>query len=257
MRFVNTIIKTAESVFFAVSSTDIFSEEYVIADDPVVSSADMFSEEYILSDDPVVSVTDVGSLPLGGIFWIFVAVFALTAFVFGISRSRNAHSEPRRTAGSVGRSRIPGNPAPYDVFISFKNTSSRGGLTVDRAIAENLHKRLREEGLNVFFSEKDLRTTEFMDEIYQALDEARLLILVGTSLENINSEWVKSEWSTFFGSMKSGRKPDSQIMTVLQGISTCDLPIQLEHFESFSSREIEKAVEFAFKALGMTKNSDY
>jgi len=144
----------------------------------------------------------------------------------------------------------------YDVFISFKNTAAGGGLTVDRTIAERLYMMLRDEGLEVFFSERDLSTTAFMDEIYQALDEARLLILVGTSVEYINSEWVKSEWSTFFGSMKSGRKPDGHILTVLQGITTRDLPIQLEHFESFGANRLESAVDFAFRTLEKVKRSE-
>ncbi len=144
----------------------------------------------------------------------------------------------------------------YDVFISFKNTAPGGGLTLDRTIAERLHIMLRDEGLNVFFSEKDLSTSAFMDEIYQALDEADLLILVGTSTEYINSRWVKSEWSTFFGSIQSGRKPHGDIITVLNGISTRDLPIQLEHFESFNARDLDGAVDFAFKTLGRVKKSE-
>ena len=144
----------------------------------------------------------------------------------------------------------------YDVFISFKNTAPGGGLTVDRTIAERLHIMLREEGLEVFFSEKDLSTTAFMDEIYNALDEAKLLILVGTSIAHINSEWVKSEWSTFFGSMKSGRKPDGEIITVLQGMSTRELPIQLEHYESFRADDLGSAVDFAFRSLGRVKKSE-
>ena len=144
----------------------------------------------------------------------------------------------------------------YDVFISFKNTAPGGGFTLDRTIAERLHIKLRDEGLEVFFSEKDLSTGAFMDQIYQALDEARVLILVGTSVEHINSEWVKSEWSTFFGSMKSGRKPDGHILTVLHGVSTRELPIQLEHFESFSANDLDSAVNFTFRTLGKVKRSE-
>ncbi len=144
----------------------------------------------------------------------------------------------------------------YEVFISFKNTASGGGLTVDRTIAERLHMKLRDEGLEVFFSEKDLSSSEFMDQIYQALDEARVLILVGTSVEYVNSEWVKSEWSTFFGSMKSGRKPDGHILTVLHGITPRNLPIQLEPFESFSADDLDSAVAFTFKTLGKVRKSE-
>ena len=144
----------------------------------------------------------------------------------------------------------------YDVFISFKNTVPGGGLTVDRAIAERLHTKLRDEGLEVFFSEKDLSTTAFMDEIYQALDEANLLILIGSCSEYVLSEWVKSEWSTFFGAIKSGRKPRGEIMTVLQGMTTHQLPIQLEHYESFRADDLDSAVTFAFRSLRKVKRSE-
>ncbi len=144
----------------------------------------------------------------------------------------------------------------YDVFISFKNTAPGGGLTVDRTIAERLHMKLRDEGLEVFFSEKDLSNAAFMDQIYQALDEADLLILVGTSVDYINSRWVKSEWSTFFGSIQSGRKENGHIITVLHGITTRDLPIQLEHFESFGANDLDNAVEFAFRTLGKVRKSE-
>lgn len=141
----------------------------------------------------------------------------------------------------------------YDVFISFKNTAPGGGLTIDRTIAERLHMKLRDEGLEVFFSERDINNAAFMDQVYRALDEAKLLILVGTSVEYINSEWVKSEWQNFLGAMHNGRKPRGQIITVLQGISTRDLPIEISNMQSFNAVDIDGIVDFVFKALGKRK----
>ena len=144
----------------------------------------------------------------------------------------------------------------YDVFISFKNTAPGGGLTVDRAIAERLHTKLRDEGLNVFFSEKDLSTTAFMNEIYRALEEAPLLILIGTSVDHINSRWVMSEWQNFLGAMNIGKKVNGEIMTVLSGITNRDLPIELANFQSYDADDLDGAVDFAFKALGRVKQSE-
>ncbi|MBQ9993891.1 MAG: toll/interleukin-1 receptor domain-containing protein, partial [Clostridia bacterium] len=144
----------------------------------------------------------------------------------------------------------------FDVFISFKNTDPSGGLTKDRAIAERLHSELRNEGLEVFFSEKDLSSTVFMDQIYGALEDARMLILIGTSVEFITSKWVKSEWQNFLGAINSGKKPDAQMMTVLSGISARDLPIQISNFQSFDAADIDSAVDFVFESLGKIKNSD-
>ena len=144
----------------------------------------------------------------------------------------------------------------YDVFISFKNTAPGGGLTVDRAIAERLHTKLRDEGLEVFFSEKDLSTTAFMNEIYRALEEAPLLILIGSSVDYIKSRWVMSEWQNFLGAMNIGKKPDGEIMTVLSGITNRDLPIELANFQSYDADDLDGAVDFAFKALGKVKKSE-
>jgi len=144
----------------------------------------------------------------------------------------------------------------YDVFISFKNTAPGGGLTVDRTIAERLHMMLRDEGLEVFFSEKDLSTTAFMNEIYRALEEAPLLILIGSSVDYIKSKWVMSEWQNFLGAMNIGKKPDGQIMTVLCDITNRDLPIELANFQSYDADNLDGAVDFAFKALGRVRKSE-
>jgi len=144
----------------------------------------------------------------------------------------------------------------YDVFLSFKNTTPNGSYTVDRIIAEQLHKILCVRGIRVFFSEKEIINAAFMDQIYRALDDAKLLILIGTSAEHIHSEWVKSEWQSFLGAMHSGRKPDAQLITVLQGMSTRELPIEISCMQSFNAVDIDKIVDFVLITLNSrTKQS--
>lgn len=143
----------------------------------------------------------------------------------------------------------------YDVFISFKNTDPKGGLTVDRTIAQRLHDKLLDEGLNVFFSEKDLSDTEFMSQIYTALDEADLLIVVSTNQAYVRSKWVKSEWMNFLGAINSGRKPNGKIMTILSHITTHDLPLELSNFQSFDANSLDDAVAYVFRTLGRISNS--
>ena len=143
----------------------------------------------------------------------------------------------------------------YDVFISFKNTDPNGGLTVDRTIAQRLHDKLLDEGLNVFFSEKDLSDTAFVDEIFTALNQAELLIVVGTSVDYVTSRWVKSEWTHFFGAINSGKKQDGRIMTVLHGIVPNDLPLPLSNFQSFNAAALDEAVAYAFRTLGRISNT--
>lgn len=142
----------------------------------------------------------------------------------------------------------------YDVFISYKNSTPDGGHTPDRKVAAHLHRALRKEGLEVFFSERDLTTTEFMNEIFQAIDDARVLILVGSSADYINSPWVRNEWSTFLHATQSGRKPDGRLVTVLLDMTADDLPVELRNSDSFSARDTEDIINYVFSALDRDRN---
>ena len=119
----------------------------------------------------------------------------------------------------------------YDVFISCKSE--------DYPIAERLYRYLKDNGFYVFLSSMELRMlkdSEYMDAISEAIDSAYHLIVLGSSKENIMSKWVKFEWSTFLNEQLSGRK-DGQIMTYVDGgLTIANLPIQLRHYESFTSQ---------------------
>ena len=119
----------------------------------------------------------------------------------------------------------------YDVFISCKRE--------DYPIAERLYRYLKDNGFYVFLSSMELRRlkdSEYMDAISEAIDSAYHLIVLGSSKENIMSKWVKFEWATFLNEQLSGRK-DGQIMTYVDGgLTIANLPIQLRHYESFTSQ---------------------
>jgi len=48
------------------------------------------------------------------------------------------------------------------------------------------------------FSIEQLGEADYKEVIDNALDKAQMLIVVGTSKENINSKWVKYEWNSFY-----------------------------------------------------------
>lgn len=125
----------------------------------------------------------------------------------------------------------------YDVFISCKNE--------DYSIAEEVYSYLKDNGFHVFLSPKELhkmKDSEYMDVISEALDSAYHIIVLGTSKENLRSQWVKFEWVTFLNELLSGRK-SGQVLTFLEGnISIADLPIQLRHFESFNLNNYQDAI---------------
>ena len=140
----------------------------------------------------------------------------------------------------------------YQVFISFKRGKFDGsGLTRDYELAADLHKTLRAQGIEVFFSEKDLSTSAFRDEIDEALDEAQILIAVGTSKANLDSQNVKYEWRSFYDDLLGGYKPNGEIYTYLEGMSQSELPRALRQRQSFTSEQKDILVAWVKNNLGI------
>jgi tetratricopeptide (TPR) repeat protein len=87
------------------------------------------------------------------------------------------------------------------------------------------HKR------NVFFSQESLPqmgNADYREEIDKAIDQAKHMIVVGSSVENILSPWVKDEWGAFVIEKRSGRKPGSNLITLIIGsVKIDELPISL------------------------------
>lgn len=94
--------------------------------------------------------------------------------------------------------RLVKDQSSYDVFISVKQNKD-GRLTIDSDKASDLYDFLTREGLRVFNSRRcDLPAgQEYEPYIISALMSAKVLIVVGSSAENMNAQWVKNEWSRF------------------------------------------------------------
>lgn len=93
----------------------------------------------------------------------------------------------------------------YDIFISFKDKDADGKRTEDSALAQDIYEALTDEGYRVFFSRITLRTAlgeEFEPKIFSALQSARMMILVATSVEHVEADWVKNEWSRYLKLME-------------------------------------------------------
>ena len=140
----------------------------------------------------------------------------------------------------------------YQVFISYKHTTMDGtGVTRDYTIANELHGALTRAGVKTFFSEKDLSTGDYINEIYRALDEARIMIVVGTRPEYVDSEWVREEWSTFIAAINGRRKPNGDVYTYLEGMSINNLPMMLYKRQSYTTREKDKLIGRIIAQLGI------
>ena len=134
-----------------------------------------------------------------------------------------------------------------DVFISFKNTDKQGNPTKDAEMARDLYNALEQLDIPTFFSEKLRKKGEanFKKAIEKALSEARLLVAVGSSRENMEAPWVDKEISTFETYLLNSIKDPSKctmISYITPDFPPALLPSGLTLRESFT--ELDPLVEF-------------
>ena len=122
------------------------------------------------------------------------------------------------------------------IFISFKKTDNFGNDTEDYDIANKLSSYLRNNGIEVFFSEISLAETQssnYKAVIDNALDVCSDMIVVGTKAEFIMSPWVKYEWDTFLQDIISSIKPNGNIYCVFKNVKATEIPRGLRYCQTF------------------------
>lgn len=118
---------------------------------------------------------------------------------------------------------------PYDVFISYKAKDSSGNPTSDSKEAMNLYYRLEKEGYKVFFAEITLTHMvgqDYEPHIYAALTTSKVMVLIGSNKENINSVWVKNEWSRYLDMISEDK--NKTLAVVYYDMKPDDLPMELK-----------------------------
>lgn len=111
-----------------------------------------------------------------------------------------------------------------DVFISRKSA--------DASLAKELYHFLITKGLTVFDSDETLPkmgNTDYLEAIDNALVSCRHMIVVGSSVENITSRWVKKEWSSFVNEKMSGRKNGNLLSVITSNLTIDNLPLSLRN----------------------------
>lgn len=121
------------------------------------------------------------------------------------------------------------NEESFDVFISYKATDKNGNKTEDSIIARNIYEELTNKNYKVFFSEKSLEDrlgSEYEPIIFKALHTSKIFILVGTSKENVESNWVRNEWSRFLDRIKNEPHllSGNNFIPVFKDMSPYDMP---------------------------------
>ncbi len=134
---------------------------------------------------------------------------------------------------------------PYDVFICYKETDERGQRTEDSVLAMDIYNELTKEGLKVFFSRITLEGklgVEYESYIFAALNSAKVMVVVGTKPEYINSPWVRNEWTRFIDrvNVKQSNKKNTEkcyIVPAYKGMSPYALP---NEFSSIQAQDMSK-----------------
>lgn len=147
---------------------------------------------------------------------------------------------------------------PYEVFVSCKQTGSTGARTRDSRIAEHLEHALETRGIPTFRADSALQQLgrpDYSKAIGEALEQARVLVVVGTSAENVASEWVRYEWDTFLNEVRSQRKR-GQLVTVLESMSISQLPIELRQWQSFEVEDdkLGRPCDFVSNAIAQLRS---
>ena len=119
----------------------------------------------------------------------------------------------------------------YDVFISCKSE--------DEKYARQVYEFLLLKGKRPFFAKEtisSLGNSEYHDAIMAALDHSKHFILVSSSMDHLNSTWVKHEWSTYVGESVEGRKNGNMILIFHEDFHfrKDELPIEIRRKEIIS-----------------------
>ncbi|MFM7011924.1 MAG: TIR domain-containing protein [Betaproteobacteria bacterium] len=140
----------------------------------------------------------------------------------------------------------------YDVFISFKNSGKDGKATPDATAARGVYDALKSAGMKVFFSEESLAEVgkgQFGKSIETALESARVLILVASCREHIESPWVETEWDSFLQTVRSGHKQGELFIFNCGDLKPADLPLFLRRQQMFTQNSMEKLLQFVASAV--------
>ncbi len=123
---------------------------------------------------------------------------------------------------------------PFDVFICYKETDKDGRRTHDSVLAQELYHQLKGEGFQVFFSRITLENKlgeAYEPYIFAALHSAKVMVVIGTDPEHLQSVWVKNEWSRYLSLVQqSGGK--KVLIPAYRDMDPYDLPEEFSHLQA-------------------------
>lgn len=162
----------------------------------------------------------------------------LNALKLSTGDKKEFYQESAETINSIqkGIISVAKKEKPFDIFISYKETDRNGNRTKDSIVAQELYEKLVSAGYKVFFSRitlEDKIGSEYEPYIYAALSSSKVMLTVSSSNENIESPWVKNEWSRFL--MLRQADSSKAIVPLYFSMQKSELP---EEFAILSAQDI-------------------
>jgi len=150
----------------------------------------------------------------------------------------------------------------YDVFICYKQTEEVGRITKEAKWARGIYEILTyKHNLRVFFAERSLSgsNVDYEPHIYSALRSSKLMIVLASSIEHVNSPWVKNEWKRYSKYVSDGE--DKTIRVLYDDIEPYDLPKELQKKQAidYNNLDWQKNLIEALNSVlkNNTKNIDF
>lgn len=106
-------------------------------------------------------------------------------------------------------------------------------------MAQEIYQELTEMGFQVFFARitlEDKLGEEYEPTIFAALNSARVMVAVGASRENLESVWVKNEWSRYLELIKRGE--DKKLIPAYRDMDPYDLPEEFARLQALDMGKI-------------------
>ena len=146
-----------------------------------------------------------------------------------LMRIENSAAEIERIRAEIKKT--VGTQQPYDIFLCYKETpiGGNGGFTSEFYWADELYRRLRGDGYKVFFAKESLPASkgDYEAHIFPALHSSKLMLILTTSVENVESVWVKNEWSRFIRFSRENPSAGKRFKVIQSGFRPENLPREL------------------------------
>jgi hypothetical protein len=115
-------------------------------------------------------------------------------------------------------------PSGSDIFICFKDSG-----TEDANLGYKIYNEFS-KSYKIFFSRESLnsmRGNDYEPYIYHALDTAKVMIVICSSRENLDSKWVHNEWWRFLSFSNHSKTPKTIIPVFQKSFSASQLPADI------------------------------